>query len=124
MNEAEDAQSHDAALDDDGDIIAPDPSAPPETLIDDDGLLTVSPDELQLPTPTLAEPVISPDVAAEASLHEVNAEAEAVEQEVEQAGTLAGGRLPKSAADKDAVSQKIQAAASKARAEVTDEQEP
>ncbi len=102
---------------------APDPDAPPETLLADLGLLTVSPDELELPKPTLGEPVISPEVAAEASLDEVAAETEAVLRKVEQAGTLAGGRQSKSTADKDAVEQKISDAASKARAEVTDEQE-
>lgn len=102
---------------------APDPDAPPETLLADDGLLTVSPDELDLPAPTLEEPVISAEVASEASLDQVAAETEAVLQEVEQAGMLAGGRQTKSTADQDAVEQKIRAAASKARAEVTDEQE-
>lgn len=102
----------------------PDPDEPPETLLADDGLLTVSPDELELPTPTLGEPVISPEVAEEASLEEVVAETEAVARQAEQAGTLAGGRLTKSSSDEEAVEQKLQDAASKARAEITDEQEP
>lgn len=119
------------------DPIPTDP-APPETEQDvppfqeqavvaepaDDGILSVSVDELQLPTPTLDEPVISEEVAAEVSLSEVAEETRAVEQQAEKAGTLAGGPSAKSGADKESVQKKIEAAASKARAEVTDGQEP
>lgn len=90
---------------------------------DDDGILTVSAEELQLPTPVLDEPVISEDVAAEASLSEVEAETRAVQQLAEKAGTLAGGPSVKSGSDKEEVQDKIEAAASKARTEISDGQE-
>ncbi|GAB3256160.1 hypothetical protein [Arthrobacter pigmenti] len=100
---------------------------PAETDSPDDGILTVSADELQLPTPVLEEPTISEDVAAEVALSEVEAETRAVQQQAEKAGTLAGGPSVKPGSGKDSdkedVQHKIEAAASKARAKVIDERE-
>lgn len=101
-----------------------DPAPAAEEQLADDGMLTVSAEDLELPAPTLEEPQISSDVAEEASLPEVSAETEAVQREAQQVGTLAGGKSPQSPRDKEAVARKIEEAASRARAAVDDEQAP
>lgn len=99
-----------------------------ETGINEDGVLSVSAKDLELPTPVLADPAISPDAAAEASLEEAVSEAQSVEQEARKAGTLVGGRMPsdpavsEGAKSDDAVAKKIEAAAAKAKAELANSQ--